>query len=194
MRRPPRTWPRRDVVVALDDASKSAKAAASASTRITSSCTSTISTRRCCTSACPAFPRARKIFAGVDVTQRADPGPADRALQHGRHPTNYHGEVLTTTRTAIRTTVVPGPDGGGRSGLRLGAWREPSGLELADRPCRVRPRGGACGCKEMHEAGRAAARTLPKDSANLSLARSITFRHANGGSPTAKLRDRACSA
>jgi succinate dehydrogenase / fumarate reductase flavoprotein subunit len=25
----------------------------------------------------------------------ADPGAADRALQHGRHPTNYHGEVVT---------------------------------------------------------------------------------------------------
>ena len=36
-----------------------AKAAVSARTKTTCSCTSTISTRRCCTSGCPASPRAR---------------------------------------------------------------------------------------------------------------------------------------
>ena len=34
----------------------------------------------------PGISESAKIFAGVDVTQGADPGAADRALQHGRHP------------------------------------------------------------------------------------------------------------
>ena len=34
----------------------------------------------------PGISESARIFAGVDVTQRADPGAADRALQHGRHP------------------------------------------------------------------------------------------------------------
>jgi succinate dehydrogenase/fumarate reductase flavoprotein subunit len=45
--------------LALDDHRDPRRAAASASRRTTSSCTSTISIRRCCTSGCPASPRAR---------------------------------------------------------------------------------------------------------------------------------------
>jgi succinate dehydrogenase / fumarate reductase flavoprotein subunit len=48
-------------------------------------CTWSISTRRCCTSACPAFPRPRGLRRRRR-DQGADPGAADRALQHGRHP------------------------------------------------------------------------------------------------------------
>ena len=33
----------------------------------------------------PGIAETARIFAGVDVNQRADPGAADRALQHGRH-------------------------------------------------------------------------------------------------------------
>ncbi len=33
----------------------------------------------------PGISESARIFAGVDVTKRADPGAADRALQHGRH-------------------------------------------------------------------------------------------------------------
>ena len=34
----------------------------------------------------PGIAETARIFAGVDVTKRADPGPADLPLQHGRHP------------------------------------------------------------------------------------------------------------
>ena len=34
----------------------------------------------------PGIAESARIFAGVDVDQAADPGAADRALQHGRHP------------------------------------------------------------------------------------------------------------
>jgi succinate dehydrogenase / fumarate reductase, flavoprotein subunit len=39
--------------------------------------------------------------------QGTDPGAADGALQHGRHPTNFHGEVVRS-RTAIRIPWCPG--------------------------------------------------------------------------------------
>ena len=34
----------------------------------------------------PGIAETARIFAGVDVTQAADPDPADLPLQHGRHP------------------------------------------------------------------------------------------------------------
>ena len=46
--------------LALHDAWRSARAAASARTRTTSSCISTISIRPCCTSGCPAFPNRQR--------------------------------------------------------------------------------------------------------------------------------------
>jgi succinate dehydrogenase / fumarate reductase flavoprotein subunit len=39
----------------------------------------------------PGISESAKIFAGVDVTPRADPGAADGALQHGRHPDQLLG-------------------------------------------------------------------------------------------------------
>jgi succinate dehydrogenase/fumarate reductase flavoprotein subunit len=57
----------------------------------------------------------------------------------GGIPTNYHGEVLTK-KNGDPGCVVPGLMAVGRSGLRVGARRQPSGLQLADRPRGVRPR------------------------------------------------------
>ena len=73
---------------------------------------------------------------------RADPGAADRPLQHGRHPDELsrrgadQGERRPRHRRAR-------PDGDRRGGLRLGARRQPARLEFADRPRRLRPRRGA---------------------------------------------------
>ena len=71
----------------------------------------------------------------------ADPGSADGALQHGRHPDELLGRGAEPHRRQPRRDL-PRPDGGGRGGLRHRAWREPAGVELADRPCGVRPGGG----------------------------------------------------
>ena len=70
---------------------------------------------------------------------RADPGAADRALQHGRHPDELsrRGADQGQRRSRRRRARA---DGGGRGGLRLGARREPARLQLADRSRRVRPR------------------------------------------------------
>ena len=87
---------------------------------------------------------ARHFRIGEDLRQcrrhpRADPDPADRALQHGRHPhqLSRRGADQEERRRQCRRA---GPDGGRRSGLRLRARRQPARLQLADRPRRVRPR------------------------------------------------------
>ncbi len=48
-------------------------------------------------SACPASPRARKIFAGVDVTKEPIPVLPTVHYNMGGIPTNYWGEVLNPT-------------------------------------------------------------------------------------------------
>ena len=62
---------------------------------------------RCCTSACPASPRAAKIFAGVDVTKEPIPVLPTVHYNMGGIPTNYHGEVLTP-KNGNPDAVVPG--------------------------------------------------------------------------------------
>ena len=75
--------------------------------------------------------------------QGADSGAADRALQHGRHPLQLSTARSSPVADGDPEHVVPGPHGGRRGGLRLGARRQPAGLQLAARSGGVRPRGGA---------------------------------------------------
>ena len=74
--------------------------------------------------------------------QGAHPGAAHGALQHGRHSLQFARRGGHAARRPVGHGGA-GPDGGGRGGLRLGAWRQPSGLEFAARSGGVRPRGGA---------------------------------------------------
>ncbi len=69
----------------------------------------------------------------------ADPRAADRPLQHGRRADEF------SWRGRDAQERQPGhggarPDGDRRGGLRLGARRQPSRLQLAARSCRLRPR------------------------------------------------------
>ena len=89
----------------------------------------------------PGISESARIFAGVDVTKEPIPVLPTVHYNMGGIPTNYHGEVLTKVGDDPDSDRA-GPDGARRGGLRLGAWREPARLELADRPRRVRPRGG----------------------------------------------------
>ena len=75
--------------------------------RTTSSCTSTISTRRCCTSGCRASPNLARIFAGVDVTREPIPVLPTVHYNMGGIATNYHGEALTK-KDGNADTVIPG--------------------------------------------------------------------------------------
>ena len=90
----------------------------------------------------PGISESAKIFAGVDVTREPIPIVPTVHYNMGGIPTNFHAEVVTR-KNGDDNFVVPGLDGGGRGGLRLGARRESSRLQLADRSGRVRPRRGA---------------------------------------------------
>ena len=65
----------------------------------------------------PGISETARIFAGVDVTKAADPGPADGPLQHGRHPDELprRGGDPRRRRSGQRHSR---PDGGGRGGVR----------------------------------------------------------------------------
>ena len=56
----------------------------------------------------PGISETARIFAGVDVTKRADPGAADRALQHGRHPDELSRRGADQEGRQSATRVVPG--------------------------------------------------------------------------------------
>ena len=87
----------------------------------------------------PGISESAKIFAGVDVTREPIPVLPTVHYNMGGMPTNYWGEVLNPTADGARSRHA-GPDGRRRGRLRLGARRQPSRLELADRSRRVRPR------------------------------------------------------
>ena len=70
---------------------------------------------------------------------RADPGAADRALQHGRHRHQLSRRGADQEGRQCRHRH-PRPDGARGGGLRVGARRQPARLQFADRPGGVRPR------------------------------------------------------
>ena len=109
----------------------------------------------------------------------ADPGAADRPLQHGRHPDELSRRGADAEGRQSRSRRAR-PDGDRRGGLRLGARRQPARLELADRSRRVRPRRRPPGRRDHREAARAH-QDLPKDAGDLALSRLDHFRHAKGG-------------
>ncbi|MET0258254.1 MAG: FAD-binding protein, partial [Methylobacterium sp.] len=101
-------------------------------------------------------------------------------------PTNYHGEVLTL-KNGNPDTVVPGLMALGEAACvsvhganRLGSN---SLIDLV-----VFGRAAGLRCAEIVEKG-ARQPELPKGSADKALSRLDRFRHADGGTPTAKLRD-----
>src|SRR5574337_2029045 len=65
--------------------------------------------------------------------------PADRARAADRAERRLARGVENVADVDV---LKPVPDGARRSGLRLRAWRKPPRVELAHRPCRLRPRGG----------------------------------------------------
>ena len=84
---------------------------------------------------------------------RADPGAADRALQHGRHPDQLSRRGAATRPTSDPDARRAGPDGGRRGGLRLGARRQPARLQFAARHRRLRPRRGDARGRDWCEPG-----------------------------------------
>jgi succinate dehydrogenase / fumarate reductase flavoprotein subunit len=85
----------------------------------------------------PGISESAKIFAGVD--RDAEPIPVLPTVHYnmGGIPTNYHGEA--SIRPAKSRIGVPGLMASAKPPA-FGARRQPPRLQLADRPCGVRPR------------------------------------------------------
>src|SRR5689334_1002258 len=133
----------------------------------------------------PGIAETARIFAGVDVTREPIPVLPTCHYNMGGVPTNHRAEAVTL-KNGNPDSVVQGLMAIGEAACvsvhganRLGSN---SLLDLV-----VFGRAAAHRCAEIVTAGEAHA-DLPKDSADLALARLDRFRHAAGGTPTAELR------
>lgn len=133
----------------------------------------------------PGITETGKIFAGVDLTRQPLPVVPTVHYNMGGIPTNYHGEVVHV-KDGNPDTVVPGLFAVGEAACvsvhganRLGSN---SLIDLV-----VFGRAAGLRLKELLKPN-APHNPLPKDSAELAIGRLDHFRHASGGTPTAKLR------
>ena len=133
----------------------------------------------------PGITETAKIFAGVDMTRQPIPVTPTVHYNMGGIPTNYHGEVVTL-KDGDPDHVVPGLFAVGEAACVSvhGANRLGSN-SLIDLVVFGRAAGLRLG--EILTPG-AAAKPLPKDGADLALARLDKFRHAEGATPTAAIR------
>jgi succinate dehydrogenase / fumarate reductase, flavoprotein subunit len=135
----------------------------------------------------PGISESAKIFAGVDLTRQPIPVIPTVHYNMGGIPTNYHGEVLDPRADAPDATVQ-GLMAVGEAGCASvhGANRLGSN-SLTDLVVFGRAAALRAG-KTMDRA--AAVPPVNKASEEKILARFDRLRHANGGTPTAVLRDR----
>jgi len=134
----------------------------------------------------PGISESVRIFANVDVTREPIPIVPTAHYNMGGIPTNYHGEALTK-KNGDDNFVVPGLMAVGEAACvsvhganRLGSN---SLIDLV-----VFGRAAALRCAEkLTPNGKQP--DLPADSAGKALGRLDRYRHASGGTPTARLRD-----
>jgi succinate dehydrogenase / fumarate reductase flavoprotein subunit len=133
----------------------------------------------------PGISESAKIFAGVDVTKQPIPVLPTVHYNMGGIPTNYHGEVLTKVGDNA-DTVVPGLMAVGEAACVSvhGANRLGSN-SLTDLVVFGRAAGLRCG-EVVDKASKVP--DAPAATTDGHLARLDRFRHANGSTPTAKLR------
>ncbi len=133
----------------------------------------------------PGITETAKIFAGVDLTRQPIPVTPTVHYNMGGIPTNYHGEVVTL-KDGNPDHVVPGLFAVGEAACVSvhGANRLGSN-SLIDLVVFGRAAGLRLG--EILKPS-AAQKPLPKDGADLALARLDQFRHAEGATPTAAIR------
>jgi succinate dehydrogenase / fumarate reductase flavoprotein subunit len=134
----------------------------------------------------PGISESARIFANVDVTREPIPIVPTAHYNMGGIPTNFHGEVLTK-KNGDDNFVVPGLMAVGEAACvsvhganRLGSN---SLIDLV-----VFGRAAALRLAEKLSAN-AKQPELPKDGSDRALGRLDRYRHAAGGTPTAKLRD-----
>ncbi|MFK3888086.1 succinate dehydrogenase flavoprotein subunit [Sphingomonas sp. NPDC079357] len=133
----------------------------------------------------PGITETGKIFAGVDLTRQPLPVTPTVHYNMGGIPCNYHGEVVRL-KDGDPDTVVPGLFAVGEAACvsvhganRLGSN---SLIDLV-----VFGRATGLRLKEMLKPN-TPHNPLPKGSEEMALGRLDHFRHAKGGTPTAKLR------
>jgi succinate dehydrogenase / fumarate reductase, flavoprotein subunit len=133
----------------------------------------------------PGITETGKIFAGVDLTRQPLPVCPTVHYNMGGIPCNFHGQVVTK-KGKDDDAIVPGLYAVGEAACvsvhganRLGSN---SLIDLV-----VFGRATGLHLKETMKPG-AAHNALPKDAADLALARVDTFRFAKGGSSTAQIR------
>ncbi len=133
----------------------------------------------------PGITESGKIFAGVDLTRQPLPVTPTVHYNMGGIPCNYHGEVMAGDKKDPEK-IVPGLFAVGEAACvsvhganRLGSN---SLIDLV-----VFGRATGHRLKELVKPD-TAHDELPKDSADMSLARVDHFRNAKGGSPTAEVR------
>jgi len=133
----------------------------------------------------PGITETAKTFAGVDLARQPVPVVPTVHYNMGGIPTNFHGEVVTI-RDGDPDAVVPGLFAVGEAACVSvhGANRLGSN-SLIDLVVFGRAAGLRLG--EILKPN-AAQKELPKDGADLALARLDRFRNAAGASPTAEVR------
>src|SRR5215210_6870976 len=134
----------------------------------------------------PGIAETAKIFAGVDITRQPIPVAPTVHYNMGGIPTNYHGEVVTL-KDGNPETIVPGLFAVGEAACvsvhganRLGSN---SLIDLV-----VFGRAAGLRLAEVIKPG-AAQPALTKESGKIALERLDKFRHAEGGTSTAAIRD-----
>ncbi|MXP09697.1 succinate dehydrogenase flavoprotein subunit [Pseudoblastomonas halimionae] len=134
----------------------------------------------------PGITESGKIFAGVDLTRQPLPVTPTVHYNMGGIPCNFHGEVMAGDPNDPEK-IVPGLFAVGEAACvsvhganRLGSN---SLIDLV-----VFGRATGFRLKETCKSGGSQAE-LPKDSADLALTRLDHFRYADGGSPTARVRE-----
>jgi succinate dehydrogenase / fumarate reductase flavoprotein subunit len=134
----------------------------------------------------PGITESARIFANVDVTKQPIPIVPTVHYTMGGIPTNYHGEVLAGDKDDPEKTV-PGLMAVGEAACvsvhganRLGSN---SLIDLV-----VFGRAAGLRCAELVGKNGKAHADLPADAGEQAVARLDGFRHAAGGTPTAKLR------
>jgi succinate dehydrogenase / fumarate reductase, flavoprotein subunit len=135
----------------------------------------------------PGISESAKIFAGVDVTREPIPVLPTVHYNMGGIPTNYHGEVVTL-KDGNPDEVVPGLMAVGEAACVSvhGANRLGSN-SLIDLVVFGRAVGQRCAEKLKANASQS---SLPANAAESHLVRFDKFRNANGGTPTAQLREK----
>ncbi|MGA0585756.1 succinate dehydrogenase flavoprotein subunit [Dyella sp. KRB-257] len=133
----------------------------------------------------PGIAESARIFAGVDVAKEPIPVLPTVHYNMGGIPTNFHGEVVQL-KDGNPDSVVPGLFAIGEAACvsvhganRLGSN---SLLDLV-----VFGRAAANRCAEVIQPG-ASHKDLPASVLDKALTRFDGLRHANGGTPTAKIR------